>query len=65
MPAIGVDVIKQIIPGNPIRSGSRIAYVDKQGNISVLPPANGHNHIPVPSGVEARLTNRFPHWTEG
>jgi hypothetical protein len=64
MPAIGLDIMKQIIVANPIRSGSIVAGVDRSGNIAVKAPDNGKNHAPVPSGVEARLSKRWHKWNE-
>lgn len=57
MPIIGTDVIRQIITTKPIRNGSAVCGVDKQGNIQVIAPIL--NHAPVPSGVEAKWTERF------
>ena len=56
---LGTDIFTVVKSNQPIKNGSVIAGVDKQGTIQEINPDSGKNHVPQSGAMENKYTNRW------
>lgn len=59
IPSPGTDIITTVRSNQPVKNGTIICGVDKEGNIQKIDPNAGKNHISNSGWVEGVFTTRW------